>query len=256
MKRRLNLAHLLASRLCLALLGGCGAPEARWPFPIVERRDPEAVLNVLRERTGDVRMLYAVLSMSFEMPERSGVAAAVVSYAWPGTMRMTAFKDTIVTSRGIFDILLTPDRYEAVLVGEAGPERSSGRAEDLGKLHPAFRALGAFREAVFLPGLLDRGAAPRVFRDKGRVVVTTLTPAGFLVDWELDDLTFGVRRARAIVSGSEITVEYPSYREVDGRFFPERFELRDRGSHAAFAGVLEELEVNPELGEESFRLER
>jgi outer membrane lipoprotein-sorting protein len=238
--------------LGLVLLPGCRGGERKWPFPEVESGSGDVIIARLAERTDGVRSLYAVLSMSFESKEQSAVVEAVVHYAWPGRIRMTAFKDTLVSSRDVFDLVLTPQRYFMILEGEDGPERHSGPARELSQRLPGFRAFEVLREALFLPGLLTGDDAGAIVRSDTALHVRTLTPSGLDVRWQLDKKTLGVEQAQVAISQDFITVIYVDYREVDGRFFPETFELRDPGAGVWVRGVLQDLEINLEIPDEIF----
>ena len=167
---------------------------------------------------------------------------------------MTAFKDALVTSRDVFDLVLTPERYLLVLEGEEGPERHHGPAQELTQQLPGFRSFEVLREAMFLPGLLASAPPPWVVRSGSHLQVRSRTPSGFEVRWQLDKRTLGVEKARVAISEDLITVSYVDYREVDGRFFPETFELRDPGAGVTVRGVLDELEVNVEIDDEVFSM--
>ncbi len=234
---------------------GCGGPELRWPFPNIDSSSDEVVIRTLRDRVADVRTLYGVLSMSFDLPERSGVAEAVVRYKKPGTLRMSAYKDLLVMSRDVFDLCISPDRFELRLEGDDGTERQSGPADDLARLYPGFRAIGALREAMFLPGICDAGSSPRIRRGDGSIHVQTLAQSNAIVEYELDPATMGVRRTRLSLRGAMITVEYTSYRVVEGRYLPERFELRDPEMHVQISGVVSEIELNPSFGPQDFQID-
>ncbi len=241
--------------LSCALLAGCGGPERRWPFPRVDSSNDDVVVETLRKRVAGVRTLYGVLGMSFELPERSGVADAVVRYLSPGTLRMSAYKDLLVTSRDVFDLCITPERFDIRIETDDGTDRQSGPVEDLVRLYPGFRALGSLREAMFLPGLCDPGTTPRITRRDGRIYVNTLAPGNTVIEYELDPTTLGVRSTRLSLRGASMTVEYMSYREVEGRYLPERFDLRDPEMHVQILGVIREIELNSDLGPEEFQID-
>lgn len=226
-------------------LSGCAGVERNWPFPIVHVEDDAAVCRLLAERAQGPRSLYAVLSMAFELPQHSGVAEAVVRYEAPGRLRFIAFKDLLVTSRDIFDLVLLPDHFELRFEGDKGPERFSGRASELGQAQPGFRAFGILREALFLPGRLAANVLPRVLREPERMVVRGRSESGHELEWEIDPATLGVRRGRARLGQATIEVEYLSYRRVADAYFPEAFELRDAEHSVLVTGRLEELELDP-----------
>ena len=242
----------VAALLGLALLSGCRGGERRWPFPEVESGPGHTIVSRLEARTRGVRSLYAVVSMSFESKEESAVLEAVVNYVKPGRIRMTAFKDALVVSRDVFDLTLTPQRYFMVLEGERGPERHEGPRRELPERLPGFRAFEALGEAMFLPGLLASAPPARIVRSATSLQVISLTPSGHEVRWELERKTLGVERAQVVLSGDPITVTYLDYREVDGHFFPETFELSDPETGVLVRGVLAELELNPDIPDEVF----
>ena len=242
---------------CLALgvlLAGCAAPELHWPFPPSAGRSDAEVVATLRQRTSGVQSLYAVLNIAFEMPERSGVATLVVRYQEPGTVRMTAFRDMLVMSRDIFDLVMTPERFDLRIQTDSGVDHQTGKPEDLSRLHPSFRFLTALRQAMFLPGWCESGSSPQVFRAAQAIQVRTLSPTGYFLEWELDSATLGVRHGRSRLHDTTVDVEYTSYVEAPGGvFIPERFELHDSERQMRLTGVLEEVEVNPELDPDAFR---
>lgn len=250
--RRAEAARVLPAVL---LLVGCGTQERRWPFPLTAAASDAEVVAVLGARVRGVRALYAECAMSFDFPQGSGVASSVVRYRSPGTIRMTTFKDLFVTSEDLFDLVLTPERFDLKLRTDQGLERHGGALEDLAAYNAGFRAMGALREAMFLPGLCDPGAPPQVSRTAGAIHVRTLTPTGATVEWDLEPRTLGVRRARLELKGGAATIEYPSYSVVEGRYLPERFELRDPSVQCALEGVVEELEINPDLTAEELRID-
>jgi hypothetical protein len=239
--------RLLASIAILA--AGCGARERNWPFPRTDARDDAAILATLAERTSGIESLYAELSMSFETRERSAVLTAVVNYRAPDTVRMTAFKDLLIASRSVFDFLLAGGRFVAVIEGEKGRERREGPIDDLGRIHPGFRALGALREAMFLPGRVAPGAPARIERSPGRITLHTTTPSGDPVSWRLDPETLGVLSGEVLFGGAgpPATVIYESYRPAGTAFVPESFRLDDPGAGMRLEGLLDVLEVNPAL---------
>jgi hypothetical protein len=230
-------------------LAGCGSPERRWPFPEMVARDDATILGTLANRTSGIRSLYAELAMSFDTGERSAVLTAVVNFIAPDRIRMSAFKDILIASRSVFDFIIGGGKFVAVLEGEEGPERREGALDDLERVHPGFRAMGAMREAMFLPGRIPPGAPARVERSQERITLHTQTPSGHPIAWELDPDTFGVTGAKVSFGGGgpPATIVYESYRPAGTAFIPERFRLDDPGAGVVLEGWLEDLEVNPEL---------
>lgn len=230
-----------------------------WPFPPAVGEDDGAVLATLRRRTEAPRSLYAELAMSFEGAGQNGVFDVVASYRRPGWLRLTAFRDLLVSTRDIFDLVLTPERFAMVIEGgesAEGAKRSAGAAGELGSAHRGFLAFAALREKLFLPGLLTEGESAEVERREGRIFVRARMRGGAEVTWRLEPSTLGIEAAELRVDGEAepIRIEYSSYREVEGTFLPERFELDDRGGGVVIRGVLKDVEMDPELEDGVFRL--
>jgi hypothetical protein len=193
--------------------------------------------------------------MSFEGGEESGVFDVVVLYRDGGELRMTAFRDLVVSTREIFDLVLTPERFSMTIEEPDGRSRTEGPAARLGVVHAGFRSFAALREALFLPGRAGEGRAAEVMMEEDKVVVVAPTPGGGAVGrWELEPATLGVERAEVRLEGEEgvISVKYPSYVEIDGTFLPAGFELEDPGARVSILGVVRELELNPALDDEAF----
>jgi hypothetical protein len=223
----------------------------------VEARGDADVLAVLRSRTEGVRSLYAELAMAFEGGGESGVFDVVVHYRRPGWFRLTAFRDLVVSSRGIFDLVLTPERFALVIEEPDGPRTEAGPAAGLPAVNKGFRAFAYLREALFLPGAATEGEAAAVERREDGVLVRGRSPGGVDVVWRLEPATLGVESGEAPHPGeaAPIRIDYESYRAAGGVFLPERFTLEDPGAGISIRGVLEEVELDPALGDDVFVLE-
>lgn len=233
------------------LLAGCHAPLRSWPFPPARAEDLPGAASILRERVSDIGSLYALLAFSFDVAGEGGVFEAAVRYRSPGTLRMTAFKDLLVQTRPVFDLVLAQGRYSLTLETPEGPRQSAGSDSELATDTSGFRAIALFREALFLPGL-GAGGAPRIVADSKALEVQGTTPAGVPIVWRLDPATLGVEEARLLGTAAPVVARYWSYRAVGGRFLPEAFELRDEAARVRVEGSLVELELNPALEADAF----
>jgi hypothetical protein len=231
--------------------------------------DDAGVLAVVRERSRPPSSLYAELSMSFEGPDGGGVFDTVVLYEAPERLRLSAFRALLVSTRVIFDLVLDGGRSELLLAaGEPGeePRRFAGPAEDLGSVHPGFRMFAVLREGLFLPGSMPCGAAGgsdegehgglRLERARGLELRGALD--GAEVVWTLHPPTLGILAARLHFVGEAepIEIDFLGYREHGGRYFPERFRMRDPGARVRIEGLLRELALDVELESGDFLLER
>ena len=135
----------------LALVGlvGCpGSPEAS--FPEVATPADDEVLATLERRTA-VRALYAELVIAYDGRERSGAFDAVFYWQAPSSIRMTAFKDVVIETRHLFDLVLAPDRYRLEHEADGAPSVDAGPAAAFAGAHPRFSAFHWIREGYALP---------------------------------------------------------------------------------------------------------
>ncbi len=236
---------------------GCRGVERRqWPFPKVEAHDDASVLAVFTRRGQLPRALYAELQMSFDSKAEAGVFDVVVVHESSGRLRMKAFRDGAFYSRDIFDLVLAGDRFEMILWKDEGPHKSTGSLDELSAVHPGFVTFALLRERFFLPGSLGELAEERVVRTKDGLSIESSGRSGVRVTWRLDPVTLGVQGAdvRAAGTGRPSRIEFLSYREVEGRFLPERFELHDPDAGVLIEGRLKELELDFEIRDEDFEL--
>lgn len=269
MKRKDSLLTPCSLRLCgsvsffllhIPLLTSCRAPETHnWPFPEVpgevrvaaQRGDAPRVLAVLRDRVERVESLYAELTMTIEGGERSGVFDTVLYYRAPQELRITAFRDLVVSTRDVFDLVLSEDAYVLRLDEDGEEQVYRGRASELS--HQGFRVFGLLRARIFLPGLVVPGESAHVGAQDG-VLEVTVTGASGRVVWGADSRTLGIRKATVKGLGGEVSaeLEYLSYRRVHGAYLPERFRIVDVRSGITLSGWLRHVELNLELDSEIF----
>ncbi len=254
MIRRFLLGSLCG--LVAPLLSSCRSLEARrWPFPEVDaevtaaaqRGDAGPVLAVLRNRVAGIESLYAELTMASEGGERRGVFDTIVYYHAPHSLRITAFRDLLVSTRDVFDLALSENRY--VLRLDEGEERvHRGATSDLGSVGEGFDVFQLLGERVFLPGLVsDSESTMLEARDDG--VSVTVSLAAGEVTWKADARTLGIRTAtvKGTDGAARVEIEYLSYRRVGDVYLPERFRLVETSGGFSLYGLLRYVEVNPEL---------
>ncbi len=247
----------LSCVLAVPFLSSCRSPEARnWPFPEVDvevaaaarRGDAEPVIAVFRDRVDAIQSLYAELTMTIEGGERSGVFDTVVYYQAPHQLRITAFRDLLVATRDVFDLVLSETSYVLRLDDEGEEQVHRGAVSDLGAAHEGFEVFRLLRERIFLPGIVFAGESVRSEAQDDVLSVTVSTASGE-VTWVADARTLGIRTATARGPDRELRVEieYLSHRHVDDVYLPERFRLVEVASGLSLSGWLRHVEVNPEL---------
>jgi len=244
-----------------ALAAGCvGAPQGRWPFPPTAYGSDSDIVGILDERSRPTTSLVAELSMAIESAEANGVFDAVVQHVDGRGLRITAFRDMIVGTRPIFDLALARGRYDLVLWNDDGPaQRSSGPIEAAASAHGAFLAFTVLGERLFRPAASRPGASVAIERSSDELGLVEILESGpgtadaapRLARWSLDPLTLGVRSVSITEIDGRVSarVIFHGYREVDGRFFPERFEIRSGADELRIDGVLRDLELDPDPAE-------
>ncbi len=249
----------------------CGCESAPvWPFPAVDAPSDADVHDVLASRVAGVTSLYAELRMSYEAPGGDGgVFDAATYYQAPDKLRFTAYRDGFISTTSLFDVAITKESYTQIVRDSDGSSRRLSGSHDELQHEEGFAVLAVLRQHLFLPGVVDAFESGAVQTDSGsegqRLASVVRTDSELLletelherarVQWSLDPITLGVRSAE-VRSGTEVAettrVEYLSYSQVDGRFFPETFEIVSPA--ARIFGRVVYLEVNPELEADLFML--
>lgn len=168
----------------LALAGCRGGPSlAGWtdPAPAGPAVSPAAARAALAEAKPP-RTLYAELSLRHR-GERDGVFEAVVLFdAEAATLRMSASKDLVVSSRAIFELRLAGDEVTLQIDEGDAPLRYRGPRQELPPRLGAIAGLIWAERALFVPGCGELGEA-RAGLD-GHLIPGRL-PSGAAVTWML-----------------------------------------------------------------------
>lgn len=235
--------RFLAASLAI-FLAGCpsAAPGPDGPFEPLGPLDDPAVVALLDRRTS-FETLYAVLAIDYESPDRSASFEAVCHLRADGAMRLTAFKDLVLSTRYLFDLTLAGGAYRIEVddeerVEDAGPiDRFAGR-------HPGFAAFQWLREALALPGSIGPPSATAVETEAEVVRVRTILASGAPVEWSCDLPTLRVDRAVVDAPDRTLTLVYSDHRQVAGRFLPGRVRLEDPAAATVIEARLEEVELD------------
>ncbi|MBI3723244.1 hypothetical protein HY251_04710 [bacterium] len=238
--------------LALACLSGCASTEPS-VFPDLGPLTDEQALAIIHSRTEAARSLQAVLSVTYESKEFDGTFTAVCNYEAPGKMRITAFKDIVLSTRGIFDILFTPTEY-AIDVAEMG---GTPAVHDRGKIvgfpskHPRFAGFFLAGEVLFLPGKVLNAARCRDFADGdalGALLISGWLPSGAAASFFFDEGT--LRPTTGSVLDRErrsATLDYRDWRKTRGVFIPGSVVFVDKTTHTTITCKVQDLDVNTPL---------
>lgn len=219
-----GLSGLLLS--CAAVPHTAVAPS---PLPTLGPLSTAERAAVLQARTTGLTTLTALLAVSYTVGPQRGTFAMVVNYATAQGLRFTAFRDSLLQTQVLFDILLTPTTYRLHTAEASGPQTQQGAVADFARAYPAWRTFLIVGEAFFLPGLAQAGT-PRTVNRAGTRLRTHL-PSGVQVAWRLRpetlEITQGCFTWPPVVDTARVLVHYQDYRPVGETYLPHRVSIRD-----------------------------
>lgn len=173
-------------------------------------------------------------------------------------MRLTAFKDFILGTEPIFDIVLTPTDYAFEIVDRESDVTTldRGPSRDFPVRQPGFAAFFWAREALWTPGRVRGDAAAEIASaGPGRARIESRLSTGAAVVWIVDRDTGAALSALVRApSGGEFSLRYADYRVVDGRLVPGRVVLEDPALDTIVDTRVGEVEVNVPFDERTFDL--
>jgi len=242
-------ALILLIPLCLA---GClsSGPDS---FPQTTASTAEIVSSI-RARNAEVRSLSAVVAMVYEGPDREGTFDAVVLYEAPRKLRLQAFKDLVVDSRDLFDLILSPEGYAFRHEFEDAPLETQGALADFAQDQPRFSGIYWAGKALFIPGAAAAGSPVEVTGHLATGVrVETRLESGLRAEWDLDPQTLRPLRGVLHAPNRLIHLEYLDYEGRGGAAdVPE--EVRFRDGPTKIQVRLADLDLNTDLEPEVFKL--
>lgn len=233
-------------------LTGClsSGPET---LPRTEASTAEIVSSI-RARNAGFSSLSAVVAMVYESPDREGTFTAVVLYEAPQRLRIQAFKDLVVDSRDLFDLLLRPEGYFVRHELDSEPAETRGPLDRFPSDNPRFSGIYWAREALLLPGAAhpEHPIEVQAHLASGIRIETRLA-SGVRAQWDLDPVTLRPLRGVVFAPNRRIHLEYLDYKGRGGPLdFPE--EVRFRDGATSIQVRLSDLEVDAELDPDAFRL--
>ena len=244
--------------LVLVLASACCAPVKPSPYRAVGEVSDAEVVSILRQRTPPLGSIYAVLTMTYDGPDRSGTFDVVMNYLAPESFRFTAFEDLVLAAHDIFDLVMLGQRYAVRYEQDDDdePQLHEGELGALAKEHPRFSGFAWAREAMFLPGNLPAEPEPEVVRDGGSIEVRSVLSSGVPVRWKLDPETLAVDGAELTPTGEQpVRMVYADYEQRGSRILATTVRFEDPARGVVIAGELDELELEPELSADDFALD-
>ena len=249
-------------RWAVALLGlllmSCAslppAPLPPSPFAGLGPLAPTDRAQVIQSRTTGVQTLTARLAVSYTIGKQRGTFDMVVNYAAPGILRFTAFKDTLLSTQILFDLLLTAETYHVYIHDDAGERTQQGMVQQFAHAYPTFRAFFLLGEAFFLPGFDSQGQPPQ-FNATGTRLTTRLR-SGVSARWFARADTLEIAQACFLWQTEEgalpLGLRYQDYRQVGTYYIPYRVTVLDRRLGFTAQSVVKEVEINVPLAPGAF----
>jgi len=246
-----------AGALALGLLlvgcssGGGGAEVEGLPVIPAGRSDAE-VIALLRARSRRLDALSGVIGMNYSSSERSGTFDAVCLYRAPRELRLQAYKDLVVDSKDLFDLLLTPQGYALDHDFEDEPVRARGELSAFPAEQPRFAGMFWTGEALFLPGAADPARPIEVLARRADAIrVQTWLYSGARAEWDLDPQTLRVSRGFVSRPPLRVQLDYSDWDGV-GALLELPSQVRYREGDTEITVRVSELDPDPEFVAEAF----
>lgn len=257
-RRRLWRGYRWAITLLGLLLMSCASlPLASLPpspFPVLGTLAPAARAQVVQTRATGVQTLTATLAVSYTVGKQRGTFDMVVNYAAPDVLRFTAFKDTLLRTQILFDLLLTRETYHFYIHDDAGERTQQGMVGQFAYAYPTFRTFFLLGEAFFLPGFDARGQPPKINATGTRL--TTTLRSGVSARWFARADTLAITQACFLWQTEEGTIRlglhYQDYRQVGTYYTPHRVTVLDRRVGFTAQSVVKAVEINVPLAPGAF----
>lgn len=245
----LSSCHRMAGLLVL-LLTSCAAmtpaPLSPSPFPTVGTLTTAERQEIIQSRTAGLQTLTAVLAVAYAVGTQRGTFDMVVNYAAPGALRFTAFKETLLSTQVLFDLLLTGETYRLSIHDDTEERTHQGTVWQFAHAYPTFRTFFLLGEAFFLPGFHALEQPPR--SNVAGTRLTTTLRSGVQAHWFARAETLEITRAclqwQTETGTVPLVIRYHTYRQVGAYYIPQRVTVQDPRRRFTAQSVVKEVEVN------------
>lgn len=251
------LIHILAVGILLFSLTTC-APLSP-PSATLAVTTPHASAKARRIQAGTTGLntLVAVLSVAFSNPSRRDTFDMIVNYDAAGKTRYTAFKDLMLSTQPIFDLMLTNQQYRLITHDAGHTTQRQGPIAQFALAHPGMRVFALVGEAFFLPGYDALGQPPVALNAAGTQFSSRLK-SGLQAIWSAraDSLEIiGAQLDGKIASTSvSLQLTYADYRSVAAYAIPARVTLIDPQLGLTTRARVKQIEINTPLAPGVFDL--
>lgn len=242
--------YLLATYLLLLSLTTCAPLSTPSTTPVITSRQASEKARRIRARTTGLRTLAAVLSVTFSNPRQRDTFDMIVNYDATGKTRYTAFKDLILGTKPIFDLLFIGDRYHLTTHDTDRPHRYQGRMSQFALEHPDMRVFALVGEAFFLPGYDALGQQPVAMNAAGTRFTSRLK-SGLEAIWftRLNSLEIISARLDGELDSAPLSFQltYGDYRSIAAYDIPARVTLIDPSQGLTTQAWIKQIEINTPL---------
>ncbi len=255
--RCLSITYRLVIGTVVLSFTACASLPPTSPFPTVDTRSPIEQAYIIQARTTGLRTLAAVLTVALSRQDKQDAFEMIVNYDASGKMRFTAFKDLMLSTRPIFDLIFVGPRYRLTLHNEAGIHVRQGQVSQFVKDHPEFRVFFLVGEAFFLPGYDGSGNPPVPANAQGSQFITRLK-SGLKAQWSAKPDTLEITKARLdgnrAAAPVSFLLSYSDYRKVETYYIPGHVKLIDPHLGLTTQAWVKQVEINTPLVQGVFDL--
>jgi hypothetical protein len=252
-----TLIHLLVSGLLILGLTTCTSSSPLSATAVVPNQQTSAKARRLQARVSGLRTLAAVLTVTFANPSRRDTFDMIVNYDAAGKTRYTAFKDLILSTRPIFDLVFIDGQYRLITHNAGHTHQYQGQIKQFTIQHPSMRIFALVGEAFFLPGYDAAGRPPMVLNAAGTRFSSRLK-SGLKAVWFTRSNSLEIISAQldGKIDSTPVSLQltYRDYRNVAAYAVPAQVTLIDPYQRLTTQAWVKQIEINTPLAAGVFDL--
>lgn len=249
--------HLLAAGILMLSLTTCTPQSAPPATPVVTNQVTAAKARRIQARTTGLHTLAAVLTVAFSNPDRRDTFDLIVNYDATGKTRYTAFKDLLLSTRPIFDLVFIDQQYHLTTHDAGHTRRDQGQITQFAIEHPSMRVFALVGEAFFLPGYDAAGRLPMALNADGTRFSSRLK-SGLKAVWStrLNSLEISSAQLDGKIDSTPVSLQltYRDYRNVATYAVPAQVTLIDPYLGLTTRAWVKQIDINIPLAPGVFEL--
>lgn len=174
----------------------------------------------------------------------------IVNYDAAGNIRYTAFKDLILNTQPIFDLLFIGAQYRLITHAAGHTTRYQGQNAQFVTEHPTLRLFFLVGEAFFLPGYDAFGQPPRTLNTAATQFSSRLK-SGLQATWtyrpDRSEITSARLDGQYDSTPVSLQLTYSDYRQVASYHIPGHVTLIDAQLGFTAQARVKQVEINVPL---------